>query len=111
MSISDSSSQAARRSNHRIFMLCMGFGISAGVIFPLYAHFAADWQSGSQTWFLLGCGVGGLLLGYANYWIFNSLLLKNLDQVATVVSKVGAGDLSPLTLRRMLMRWLSAWTR
>jgi len=77
----------------RLILVCIVLGIVAGVVFPLYAHFARNWSGESRIWYLAGCAAGGVLLGYVNYWIFSNILLSNLRSVTEVIKRFTRGDL------------------
>ena len=78
----------------RLFILCMAIGLVAGIAFPLFTSLFASPDEGMQTWFVVGSIIVGLGLGFANFIVFNKLMLKNLRHVADVVEAIGAGDLS-----------------
>lgn len=78
----------------RLLAMCLTLGLVAGILFPGYASFFADWAPGMRGWLFGGCIVGGVILGLSGYWLFNNLLMKSLRHVTGVVDAVGAGDLS-----------------
>jgi len=86
--------EAPKNYQSRLILVCIVLGIVAGVVFPLYAHYAGNWSGESRIWYLAGCALGGVLLGYVNYWIFKNILLSNLDSVSEVIKRFTHGDLA-----------------
>ena len=41
----------------------LGFGLTMGLVFPLYANFFVNWKEGMLVWFCLGCIVAGITIG------------------------------------------------
>jgi len=84
---------APKNYQSRLILVCIILGVIAGIIFPLYAHFASNWSGESRIWYLIGCAVGGVMLGYVNYWIFSNILLGNLESVSDAIKRFTRGDL------------------
>lgn len=70
-----------------------GFGLSMGIIFPLYAQFFVEWKEGMQVWFIIGCLIAGLSIGVANYVLVNIILLKRLSRISDVANAISQKDL------------------
>lgn len=71
----------------------LGFGAIVACLFPFYAHFFVEWKSGMLPWFVLGCFIAGLLLGVANYWVMDVVLLSKLRRISLVAGAIANQDL------------------
>ncbi len=71
----------------------LGFGLSMGLIFPLYAHFFVNWKDGMFLWFFLGCLVAGITIGIINLKLLEWLLVRKLRKVAVASERIRDGDL------------------
>ena len=72
----------------------LAFGLAMGAVFPLYAGFFVDWKSGMRHYFVAGCLVAGLIMGFANYFVMNLMLLRNLRRMAGVAQAISEKDLT-----------------
>ena len=72
----------------------LGFGVVVAIIFPFYADFFVEWKPGMLVWFVVGCLVAGLIIGIANYWLFNIILLQKLRRISEVANSISNKDLS-----------------
>ena len=70
------------------------FGLMVALIFPFYANFFVNWKEGMLPWFVLGCVIAGLVMGVANYWLLNVILLKNLRRISEVAIAISNKDIS-----------------
>ena len=77
-----------------ILFAFLGFGISMGIIFPFYASFFVEYKEGLYGWFVAGCLIAGIIIGIANYYLLNFLLINKLKQIAEVANAIGNNDLS-----------------
>ena len=73
----------------------LSFGLGVALIFPFYAHLFVEWKPGMLVWFVAGCVVAGLMIGIANYYLVNLLLLSKLKKIAEVAEAISKGDLRP----------------
>jgi len=71
----------------------LGFGLSMGLVFPVYANFFVNWKEGMFLWFFLGCIVAGITIGIANLKMLEWLLVRKLRQVALAAERIRKGDL------------------
>jgi methyl-accepting chemotaxis protein len=71
----------------------LGFGLSMGMVFPLYAQFFVEWKEGMLVWFVVGCLVAGMTIGIANFWLVNLILLRRLNRVSEVANAISNKDL------------------
>jgi len=78
----------------RVLYAYLGFGVLVACVFPFYAHFFVEWKPGMLVWFVVGCFVAGLLIGLANYWMMNLILVSRLRRIADVTRRIAERDLS-----------------
>ncbi len=78
----------------RTLMLFLLFGLAMGIVFPIYAQFFVEWKPGMKAWFMLGCLVAGLMMGFANYAILHLVLIRSLVRLSSVTAAIGEGDLT-----------------
>jgi methyl-accepting chemotaxis protein len=72
----------------------LGFGLTVALIFPFYANIFVNWKEGMLTWFVVGCIVAGLVIGIANYWLLNVILLSKLRRISEVANAIAGRDLT-----------------
>jgi len=72
----------------------LGFGLTVALIFPFYANIFVNWKEGMLTWFVVGCIVAGLMIGIANYWLLNIILLSKLRRISEVANAIAGKDLT-----------------
>lgn len=72
--------------------IAMGFGM--GVIFPVFASFFVNFREGRLGWFVLGCVMAGIIVGFVNYWVAQIILLRQLSKMAVLAGSVRRGDLT-----------------
>jgi methyl-accepting chemotaxis protein len=72
----------------------LGFGVLVACVFPFYAHFFVEWKPGMLAWFVLGCFVAGVLIGFANHWVMNVVLVSKLKRISSVAGRIANGDLT-----------------
>ncbi len=77
-----------------ILFAFLGFGITMGIIFPFYAGLFVEWKEGLYWWFVVGCLVAGTIIGVANYFILNVLLISKLKRIAQISTAISNHDLS-----------------
>jgi methyl-accepting chemotaxis protein len=78
----------------QVLVSFLGFGILVACLFPFYAHFFVEWKPGMLPWFVLGCFVAGIVIGIANYWVMNLVLVSRLRRISKVASSIAGKDLS-----------------
>jgi len=69
------------------------FGITMGIVFPIYAGFFVVFKPGMKMWFDIGCIIAGLAVGIFSYKLVGWILLKHLMQVANGCREVAKGNL------------------
>ncbi len=72
----------------------LAFGLGVALVFPFYANFFVEWKPGMLPWFVLGCVIAGLMIGVANYWLLNVILLKKLRRISEVAIAISNKDVS-----------------
>jgi methyl-accepting chemotaxis protein len=72
----------------------LGFGLGVALVFPFYANLFVIWREGMLAWFVAGCIVAGLMIGAANYWLLNLILLRRLRRIAQVANAISNKDLT-----------------
>lgn len=72
--------------------IAMGFGM--GAVFPVFASFFVNFREGMLSWFVLGCVMAGITVGFVNYWVAQIVLLRQLSKMAILASSVRQGDLT-----------------
>jgi methyl-accepting chemotaxis protein len=77
-----------------ILLSFLGFGLLVAGIFPFYANLFVQWKPGMLPWFVAGCVVAGLMIGLANYWLLNTILLRKLRRISEVANAISNKDLS-----------------
>ncbi len=77
-----------------ILFAFLGFGLSMGIIFPFYAGLFVEFKEGLYWWFVIGCLVAGTIIGIANYYILNLLLISKLKRIAQISTAISNHDLS-----------------
>ncbi len=71
----------------------LGFGLTMGLVFPLYANFFVNWKEGMLVWFCVGCIVAGITIGISNHKLLEWLLVRKLRLVAVAAERIRQGDL------------------
>lgn len=72
----------------------LAFGLSIGVVFPFFADFFVTWKPGMYGWFFASALVAGLLVGAANYWFVNLILISRLRRIAEVATSISERNLA-----------------
>lgn len=71
----------------------LGFGLTMGLVFPVYANFFVNWKEGMFLWFFLGCIIAGITIGIANLKLLELLLVRKLRLVSLASERIRSGDL------------------
>jgi methyl-accepting chemotaxis protein len=77
-----------------MFLAFMGFGISMGVIFPIFSNLFVEWKEGMLIWFVLSCIAAGVSIGLFNFWLLNKMLLQRLKRIGDVANAISQNDVS-----------------
>ena len=78
----------------RVLFAYLGFGAAIAAVFPVYANFFVDWKPGMLTWFVIGCFIAGLAIGFANYWMMNLILVSKLKRISQVAGAIADKNLT-----------------
>ncbi|MBZ0071134.1 MAG: methyl-accepting chemotaxis protein [Gammaproteobacteria bacterium] len=70
------------------------FGLAMGGSFPLFARLFVDFKPGMLGWFVASCLVAGVILGIANYWLVNAILIRRLRHISRFADAISQGDIS-----------------
>ncbi len=70
------------------------FGLVMGGAFPLFARVFVDFKPGMLVWFVAACLVAGVVLGVANYWLVNAVLIRRLRHISRFADAISQGDVS-----------------
>jgi len=77
-----SSQQINNRSILRNLLISMlGFGLLVGLIFPPFAHLVLKTDEAYSLLFISICIIAGLIVGFANYMLFNFVVTKELANI------------------------------
>jgi len=69
-------------------------GTVVAAIFPFYASLFVEWKPGMLPWFVAGCFVAGVLIGVANYYVMNVILVSKLKRISEVAGAIARKDLT-----------------
>ncbi len=72
----------------------VGMGVVMGAIFPVFAAFFVEFREGMLGWFVIGCLGAGLTVGFVNYGLAHTILLRRLGALARLASEVRQGNLT-----------------
>ncbi len=76
----------------RLFLSFLAFGIASGLFVAGITHFFANWKSGMEYWFVLGCLFAGAAVALANYALLNVILLRKLRELSDAANAISGGD-------------------
>ena len=72
----------------------LALGLVMGAVFPLFANLFVEWKPGMLVWFCISALAAGAILGLANYWLVNWVLLSKLRRISQVSTAIGNKDIS-----------------
>ena len=72
----------------------LAFGLTIGLIFPFFADFFVIWKDGMYAWFFGSAVAAGLIVGIANYWFVNLILISRLRRIAEVATHISERNLN-----------------
>jgi methyl-accepting chemotaxis protein len=78
----------------QVLFAYLGVGVVIACLFPFSAHFFVEWKPGMLPWFVVGCFIAGLIIGVANYWVMNVVLVSKLRRISQVAGAIANKDLS-----------------
>ena len=77
-----------------LLIASLAFGLVMGGLFPVFAKLFVEFKPGMLGWFVGGCLVAGVMLGMANYWLVNIILLSRLKRISEVANSISQNDIS-----------------
>lgn len=72
----------------------MLFGISMGLVFPVYASFFVEFKPGMKIWFIAGCVIAGIVVGAFSFFLVRVILIKKLRRLTDCYRAVAEGKFS-----------------
>ena len=78
----------------QLLFASLAFGLGIGVVFPFYANFFVTWKEGMYGWFFASCLLAGSLIGVANYWFVNVILVSRLRRIAEIAGEISERNLT-----------------
>ena len=69
----------------------IGFGLLMGIIFPFYAALFVDYKEGMYGWFVIGCLVAGVTIGFKGKGVKEIGFVEQVSNDAEDI-KIKAGD-------------------
>ncbi len=78
----------------QLLLAFLAFGLGIGLVFPFYAGIFVDWKPGMYGWFFASCLVAGTMIGAANYWFVNVILLSRLRRIAEAATQISERNLT-----------------
>jgi len=72
----------------------MGFGLVIGALFPFVTEAFVEWRPDMRGWFVLLALATGLVIGLANYFLVNAILLSKLRRISDVAHAISDKDIS-----------------
>jgi methyl-accepting chemotaxis protein len=72
----------------------LAFGLLVGFIFPFFADFFVVWKPGLYGWFFASALAAGALVGAANFWLVNYILVSPLRRIAEVATEISERNLT-----------------
>jgi methyl-accepting chemotaxis protein len=62
------------------------FGLSMGIVFPIYARFFVIWKEGMFLFFLAGCILAGITVGVVGFWFVKVVLIRRLNDISLIAN-------------------------
>lgn len=78
----------------RLMLVCLGFGLLVGIVFPLSVLLIIDWEPQNHGLFIAGCLIAGLGIGIANFFFTNHIIVRPLRRIRDVSKAVANKDLT-----------------
>ena len=72
----------------------LALGLVMGAVFPLFANLFVEWKPGMLVWFVISALAAGAIVGMANYWLVNWVLLSKLRRISQVATAISKKDIS-----------------
>ncbi|MDP2961570.1 MAG: methyl-accepting chemotaxis protein [Sulfurimicrobium sp.] len=72
----------------------LALGLVMGAVFPVFANLFVEWKPGMLLWFVVSALAAGAIVGLANYWLVNWVLLSKLRRISEVATAISNKDIS-----------------
>jgi methyl-accepting chemotaxis protein len=72
----------------------LALGLVMGGVFPVFANLFVEWKPGMLVWFVISALAAGTIVGLANYWLVNWVLLSKLRRISQVATAISNKDIS-----------------
>ncbi|MFA5243189.1 MAG: methyl-accepting chemotaxis protein [Sulfuricella sp.] len=72
----------------------LALGLVMGGVFPVFANLFVEWKPGMLVWFVVSALAAGAIVGLANYWLVNWVLLSKLRRISQVATAISNKDIS-----------------
>jgi methyl-accepting chemotaxis protein len=72
----------------------LALGLVMGAVFPVFANLFVEWKPGMLVWFVVSALAAGTIVGLANYWLVNWVLLSKLRRISQVATAISKKDIS-----------------
>ncbi len=72
----------------------LALGLVMGGVFPVFANLFVEWKPGMLVWFVISALAAGAIVGLANYWLVNWVLLSKLRRISQVATAISNKDIS-----------------
>lgn len=76
----------------KLFLAMFLFGITMGLIFPVYSSFFVSYNEGMFWGFLLGCIAAGLFVGGFSYYLVDYFIFRIFKQFSSSLRNMAEGD-------------------
>lgn len=78
----------------KIFFSFLFFGVLMGIIFPFYAILFVNMKEGMAVYFIIGCIMAGLMLGFLNFIIYRFVVGRIVQNLSAVFTRIAQGNLT-----------------
>ena len=72
----------------------LALGLVMGAVFPVFANLFVEWKPGMLVWFVISALAAGAIVGLANYWLVNWVLLSKLRRISQIATAISNKDIS-----------------
>lgn len=77
----------------RNLILSLVFGLGMGIVFPLYASIFVEFKSPTmEIFFIVGCLVAGLVVGFVTFYINNRTIIKISERIVAMIQSLNRGE-------------------
>jgi methyl-accepting chemotaxis protein len=76
----------------RIFASFIAFGLTMGLVFPVYSYFFVVFKDGMFPFFMFGAIIAGLIVGISNFFIYKLIINSVLNKMEVVLDEYKDGN-------------------